>query len=89
MLVPEVTKCIRINKVLHVKLFFKDSPVPLPQWFQHGPDCCLPHKSMLENFPAYLLSQTEKFDRIFEELREYIFKKKPVYSASVIRFALL
>ena len=44
---------------------------------------------MLENFPAYLLSQTEKFDSIFEELCEYKFKKKPVYSASAIRFALL
>ena len=29
MLVPEVTKCIRIDKELHVKLFFKGSPVPL------------------------------------------------------------
>ena len=44
---------------------------------------------MLESFPAYLLPQTGKFDSIFEELREYKFKKRPVYSASVIRFALL
>ena len=44
---------------------------------------------MLENFPAYLLSQTKKFDSIFEEFCEYKFKKIPVYSASVIRFPLL
>ena len=44
---------------------------------------------MLENFPAYLLSQTEKFDSTFEELCEYKLKKRPVYSASVIQFALL
>ena len=50
MLVPEVTECIRIDKELHVKLFFKGSPVPLPQWFRHGRDCRLTHKSMLENF---------------------------------------
>ena len=35
-LLPEVTECIRIDKELHVKLFFKVSPVPLPQWFRHG-----------------------------------------------------
>ena len=89
MLLPAVTKCICIDKDLHVKLFFKYSPVPLPQWFRHGRDCSLTNKSVLENFPAYLLSQTEKLDSIFEELHKYKFKKRPVYSASVIRFALL
>ena len=44
---------------------------------------------MLENFLAYFLSQTEKFDSIFEKLRKYKFKKRPVHSASVIQFALL
>ena len=84
MLLPEVTECIRIDKKLHVKLFFKCLPLPLRQWFRHGQDCRLTRKSVLENFPAYLLSQTEKFDSIFEELREYKCKKRPVYSASVI-----
>ena len=41
---------------------------------------------MLENFLAYFLSQTEKFDSIFEKLRKYKFKKRPAYSASVIHF---
>ena len=31
MLLPEVTECIRIDKKLHVKLFFKCLPVPLRQ----------------------------------------------------------
>ena len=30
MLVPEVTECIHVDKELHVKFFFKGSPVPLP-----------------------------------------------------------
>ena len=75
MLLPEVTECIRIDKELHVKLFLKGSPVPLPQWFRHGWDYCLTHKSMSEDFPAYLPLQTENFDSIFEELLEYKFKK--------------
>ena len=44
---------------------------------------------MLGNFPAYLLSQTENFVSIFLEFRGRKFEKRPVYSASVIRFALL
>ena len=55
MVVPEVTECIRIDKEQHVKLFFKGLPVPLPQWFRHGRDCCITQKSMLEKFSAYLL----------------------------------
>ena len=65
-------------------ILFKGSPVPLPRWFQHAQDCHLTHKSILENFPAYLLSQTEKFDSIFEEPSKYKFKKKLVYPAIII-----
>ena len=64
MLVPEVSEGIRIDKELHVKLFFKGSR------FRHGRDCRLTHKSILENFPAFLLSQTEKSNSILEELCE-------------------
>ena len=53
MLIPEVTECIHTDKELHVKLLFKRSPVPLSQWFRHGRDYCVTHKSMLENFPGY------------------------------------
>ena len=31
--IPEVSECIRIDKDLHMKLFYKGSPLPLPQWF--------------------------------------------------------
>ena len=34
--IPEVTACIRIDANLHVKLFHRGSPIPLPKWFsQH------------------------------------------------------
>ena len=34
--IPEVTECICVNNEMHVKLFYKGSPLPLPQWFCHG-----------------------------------------------------
>ena len=51
---PEAPECIKIDKELHVKLFFKGCPVPLPQWFRQSTYYCLIRKSMLENFPVCL-----------------------------------
>ena len=59
--VPEVAACIRVDDILHVKVFLRGSPTPLPQWFRYGHNCKLTSKSMLENFPSYLESQTENF----------------------------
>ena len=86
--IPEITDFIRVDKNLHVKLFYKGSPLPLPQWFRHGRNCYLSRKSMMENFPVYFQSQDETFSSVFDELREYKFNKRPVYSAKVIRYAL-
>ena len=73
---------------MHVKLFLKDSPVPLPQWFRYGHNYKLTSKSLLENFPSYLESQTKNFP-IFDELRKRQFKKNQVYSSEIIQYALL
>ena len=73
---PEVTECIKIYKELHVKLFFKGCPVPLPQWFHEGTDCRLTRKSMLENFPVYLRTCAYNHSSIFEELHRHRFTKK-------------
>ena len=45
--VPEVTDCIMVDKEMHVKLFYKGAPLPLPQWFRQHRDCTLTRKSML------------------------------------------
>ena len=87
--IPEVTECIRIDKNLHVRLFYKRSPLPLPQWFRYGRDCRLTNKTMLENFPSYIGRENENFSPIFEELQQIKFKKKPIYSANIIRYALM
>ena len=86
---PEVTKCIKVDTELHVKLFFKGCPVPLPQWFRQGTDCCLTRKSMLENFPVYLRTYTDNDSSIFEKLFQYRFTKKPIYLPNIIRYNLL
>ena len=85
--IPEVTDCIRVDKNLHIKLFDKGSPFPLPQWLCHGRNCWLSRKSIMENFPVYFQSQSETFSSVFDELREYKFNKRPVYSTKVIRYA--
>ena len=76
-------------KEVHVKLFFKGCPVPLPQWFHQGSDCRLTKNSILENFPLYLRIYANNHSSIFEELLQYRFMKKPIYSASIIRYSLL
>ena len=89
--IPEVTACIRVDDKLHAKLFLRGSPVPLSQWFRYGPSCKLTRKSMLENFPSYLQSQTENFS-IFDELRKRQFRSPnlfQVYSSEVLQYALL
>ena len=73
--IPEVSGCIRIDKDLHVKLSYKGSPLPLPQWFRHGRDCKLTNKTMLENFPSYIRTECEQFPSIFDELQQIKFKK--------------
>ena len=49
--VTEVTDCVRLDRDLNVKLFFKGSPLPLPQWFHHGRDCHLTEKTCGANLP--------------------------------------
>ena len=87
--VPEVHECIRIDDELHVKLFYKGSPVPLPDWFRKGRDCKLTRKGMLQNLPNYVKIEGEQTSSIFDELKQIQFQKKPKYSKNIIRYALL
>ena len=70
--IPQVTKLIRIDNKLYVKLYFKGSPVPLPKWFCHCHD--LSRKSMLENFPSHIQTVVCQNKTIFDELKEVTFK---------------
>ena len=66
--VPEVTATIMIDEALHVKLFKKSSPIPLPVWFRKGGDCKCKRVSILQNFPNFtVLTSTQliAFHRTF------------------------
>ena len=80
---------LKLQNLLHVQLGFNGSPVPVAQWFRQGTDCRLTRKSMLENFPVYLRTYADNHSSIFEELLQYRFTKKPIYSANIIRYSLL
>jgi hypothetical protein len=86
--VPEVTVCIRVDADLRVRLYHRGAPLPLPEWFRHGP-CKLTSKSMLQNFPRYVEQRSTAFGEILEEVKQLKFQKSPVYSANMIRYALL
>ena len=67
---------MRVDRDLHVKLFYKGSLLPLPQWFCHGRDCRFTRKIMMQNFPNYIKLEGEQTFNILEELKELKFKKK-------------
>ena len=85
--VSEVTDCVRVDRDLHVKLFYKVTGLPLPQWFHHGRDCHLTRKSIEKKKNIKL--EGEPTFNILEELKELKFKKKRTLSSSVIRYSIL
>ena len=99
--IPEVTETIVIDQELHVKLYKRSIPIPLPQWFRKGGDCRVKHKSVIENFPNYIKNYGDVDipdsrnipSDIMDELHKLKYKKTvndgPKYSPRMIRYALL
>ena len=86
---PKVCEMIKIDSNLHVKLFYESSSIPLPSWFRKGGNCVLKSVMELENFPAYIrLMAEENGSAIEDEIHQLRFKKKPIYSSSLLRYAL-
>ena len=86
--VPVVTYCIKIDKELHVKLFYKGSPLHLPAWVCKGRNATFTSKSMLQNFIPYIKEIGEKFGSVLEEVYTLKYQTHPMYSANLIRYAL-
>ncbi|MEO2160645.1 MAG: THAP domain-containing protein, partial [bacterium] len=93
--IPEIVETITIDRSLHVRLFLRSSPIPLPEWFRSNGKCRLTRKSILENFPAYIRNYVEIKETeisILTELQQLQFRKPvdgPRYSSNLLRFALL
>ena len=87
--IPQVTESIRIDSNLHVQLFYKGLPVPLPIWFCKGSECKFCYKDMLTNFSSHIRIESERCSDVLEELLQLNFKKSPIYSANLIRYSLL
>ena len=69
--VPEVIESIVIDTNLHVKLFYKGSPIPLPEWFRQGYFCKLSSIRMLENFPSYTNNRASEIPQdILQEMKK-------------------
>ena len=93
--IPEIVECITIDRSLHVRLFLKSSPIPLPVWFRQNGFCRVTRKSILENFPAYIRNYVEIKNTdtsIMTELQQLQFRKPtdgPKYSSNLLRLLLL
>jgi hypothetical protein len=98
--IPQVTQTIVIDKELHVKLYKKSIPIPLPEWFRKGGDCRVKYKSIIENFPSYIgnygdvdIPDPKNIPReILDELQNLKYKRNsdgPKFSPHMIRYALL
>ena len=70
--IPEVKETIIVDDKLHIKLFKKSIPIPLPEWFRSGTNCILKNKSTLENFPAYIqnYAKTESEENIPHDIMD-------------------
>ena len=90
---PRISRSIRIDNNMHIKLQCNGRMLPLPKWFITAHNAKLTRYSMLDNFPQYLKSAEEAHPpSILDELRKieyYQGKGRPPYSVEVMRYALL
>ena len=85
---PQVTYCIKVDQSLCLKLFYKGVPIPLPPWFSVGRNSRLTNWSMMPNFISYMKKRSEETKFILCELISNEFKKRPSFSAEMIRYSL-
>ena len=48
---PKVTKVVKVDNALSVKLYFKGAVLPLPSWFRQGSLCKLRRKKHVSKLP--------------------------------------
>lgn len=86
--VPQVTFCIRVDNLLRVKLFYKNSPIALPAWFRQGRNTVLTSCSMLQGFINHMKQVAEDRDSLLSDMEALKVKQAPTYPACVVWFAI-
>jgi hypothetical protein len=93
---PQVRHSIIVDIHLHVKLFFRGSRVPLPEWFRKCHSCKLTRKSQLQNFAAHIEARATESSSSQQEILEEMStiqklkpKGRPPFSATLLRLALM
>ena len=61
---------IAIDSDLHVKLYYKGFPIPLPEWIRKGSICKLKFVTMLANFASYSVTGLKKRQNYFNALMQ-------------------
>ena len=88
--IPEVSCSIVIDRDLHVKLFLKSSPIPLPEWFRKSSDRCIRKPPYIYHYKE---SKQINNNIISEDIKEGIKYEKPTagpkFSSNLLRYALL
>ena len=84
---PQVTYCNKVDQSLCLKLFYKGVPLPLPPWFSVERNSQLTSWSMVPNFVSYMKERSEETKSILCELNSNKFKKRPFFSAEMIRYS--
>ena len=87
---PKVSQCIRLDKEMHVTLYFNNFPAPLLLWFRKGGSCTLTSFAQLETFPSFQRAKQQEFpSTLTEELEKIRYQKHPQYKNYVLRFSLI
>ena len=84
--VPQVDYCIRVDETLHVKLFHRNIPMSLPNWFRQGRNTVLTGCSMLQNLINHMKQSVGEKNSILSELQQIRYTK---YLSTRLRFFVM
>ena len=79
---------MRVDRDLHVKLCYKGSPLPLPQWFRHGRDCRLTRKSINAKLPKLYQIRGGANVQYSRRAQRAQIQEKRIFLSNVIRYSL-
>ena len=79
---------IRIDSLLRVELFYKNSTISLPTSFCQGHNTVLASCSMLRDFNNHMKQVAEERNSVLSDIEALKLQKAPTYRATVVKFAI-